>query len=234
MKLTTADATGRRRSAAENQERVLSAAQRLFAERGYMETTIDAIASEAGLSAPTVYAAFGSKHGILSRLLDRLVSGEPGGPSVLATAQARDVLAQQAPRRLLEKFGLHMAEILERVAPVYDAMKNAARSEPDVAELYARALGNRLRNLHALAAQLAARGALRRGVDAEEAGRTIWAMSSPEVRQLLLAHAGWSHERYASWLASVLAVAPRTSPRVRIMMAIHTATAAAIAPGQPK
>jgi AcrR family transcriptional regulator len=201
------DATGRRRTAAGNQERVLLAARRLFAERGYMETTIDAIAAEADLSAPTVYAAFGSKHGILSRLIDRLVSGEAGGPSVLSTAQARDVFAEEDPRRLLEKFAGHMAEILERVAPMYDAMKNAARSEPDVAALYARALGNRFRNLHALAERLAARGALRGGVDTEQAGRTIWAVSSPEVRQLLLAHAGWSHERYACWLATTLAAA---------------------------
>jgi len=206
-KKRTYDATGRRRAAVENKERILFAARSLFAERGYKETTIDAIAVAAGLSAPTVYAAFGSKHGVLSRLLDRLVSGEPGGPNVLGTAHARDVLAEEDPRRLLEKFAQHMAEILERVAPVYDAMKNAARSEPDVAELYARALGNRFRNLHALAERLAARGALRPGVDAEEAGRTIWAVSSPEVRQLLLAHAGWSHQRYASWLATTLAAA---------------------------
>lgn len=206
-KSRTYDSTRRRQRALENQERALAAARRLFGERGYAETTMEAIAAEAAIATPTLYAAFGSKHGILSRLLDRLVSGEPGGVSVLATARARAVFEEPDRRVALEKFARDMNEIQARVGPIYEAMKNAARSEADVAALYGRAQNNRFRNLQALAQSLAERGPLREGVTVDVAGRTLWVLASPEVRQMLLAHAGWSPDRYASWLADTLIAA---------------------------
>ena len=206
------DATGRRRRSAEAQERALLAACRLFAECGYRETTMEAIASEARMATPTLYAAFGSKHGILSRLLDRLVSGEPGGPSVLATAEAQAVFAEPDQHRALEKFAHQMDVIQDRLGAIYDVMKDAARSESDVAALYGRAQHNRYRNLEALAARLAERGPLRAGLSVKDAGRTIWVLASPEVRQMLLVHSGWSRRRYAEWLADTLCAALLPAP----------------------
>ena len=202
----TYDATQRRRRSAETQERALSVAACLFRERGYRETTMEAIAREARMATPTLYAAFGSKRGILSRLLDRLVSGEPGGPSVLATAEARAVFAEPEQGRAVEKFAHHMDAIQQRVGAIYDIMKDAARSEPDVATLYRRAQHNRYRNLAALASRLAERGPLRARLSVEDAARTIWVLASPEVRQMLL-DAGWSRQRYAAWLADILGAA---------------------------
>lgn len=203
----TYDASGRQQRAAANQERVLEVARRLFAERGYAETTIESIANEAGLAVPTVYAMFGAKRGVLSRLLDRLVSGDPTTPPVLQTAGAREVLAEPDPHRALALFAAHMTQIQDRVGPIMEVMKNAARSEPDVAELYARAQANRFRNLEAVAKKLAEQGALRAGLSIEDAGRTIWVLASPDTRQMLRAHAGWSAERYQAWLTTTLAAA---------------------------
>jgi AcrR family transcriptional regulator len=209
----TYDATHRRRRTAERQELALAAARRLFAERGYRETTMEAIAAEAGMATPTLYAAFGSKHGILSRLLDRLVSGEPGGPSVLATADARAVFAEPDRHRALRKFAHHMDAIQDRLGPIYEIMKDAARSEPDVARLYGRAQNNRFGNLEALAARLAEREPLRNGLSVEDAGRTVWVLASPEVRHMLLVHAGWTRARYEAWLGDTLCAALLLPPR---------------------
>lgn len=201
------DATRRRAHAAARQERVLDAARRLFAERGYAETTLEEIAGEAGVAVPTLYAAFQSKRGVLSRLLDRLVSGEPSAPPVLETEGARGVLAEPDRRRALARFAAHMSAIQARVGPTFEVMKSAARTEPDVAELLARAQRNRFANLERLAARLASLGPLREGLTVEDAGRTIWVMASTEVCQLLRAHAGWTDERYAAWLGDTLAAA---------------------------
>src|SRR5512143_3769598 len=95
------DASGRRQRAQENQERVLEVARRLFAERGYAETTIEMIAREATIAVPTVFAMFQSKRGVLAGLLNRLVSGEKGGPPLLQTAGAQAVMAANDPRRAL-------------------------------------------------------------------------------------------------------------------------------------
>ncbi len=201
------DASRRQRRAVESREHVLDVARRLFAERGYAETTMEAMATEGEIAVPTLYAAFQSKRGVLSALLNRLVSGEPGEPPILQSAGARTVLAEPDPRRALALFARDMSRIQERVGPTYEVMKNAARTEADVAELFARAQQNRFANLAAVAAQLSARGGLRKGLTVEEAGRTIWVLASPEVRQMLVTHAQWSSERYRVWLEDTLAAA---------------------------
>ena len=201
------DASRRQQRAAENQERALEVARRLFAERGYAETTMEEIATASKVAVPTLYAAFQSKRGVLSRLLDRLVSGEPSGPPILQTAGARAVFAEPDRRRALALFAAHMGVIQERIGPIYEVMKSAARTEADAAELFARVQKNRYANLEAVAARLSERGPLRQNLTVEEAARTIWVLASPEVRQMLVTQAGWSSERYQAWLGETLAAA---------------------------
>ena len=198
------DASRRRQQAEETRERMLNAAGRLFAGRGYAETTIEAIANEAQVAVPTVYAAFQSKRGVLSALLGRLASGERGAPPLLETARARIVLAETDPRRMLELFVDHLGQVQERVIPVYEVMKSAARSEPDVAELLARTQAGRLSNVGAVPARLGELGLLRPGLSVEEASRTVWVLTSPEVRQMLETFAAWSPDRYRAWLLDAL------------------------------
>jgi len=60
----------RRLSAAERRERILAAATTLFAERGYADAPIDAIARAAGVSPPVVYDHFASKLALYEAVLD--------------------------------------------------------------------------------------------------------------------------------------------------------------------
>lgn len=198
------DASKRRERALASQEHALEVARRLFADRGYTATTMEAIASEAGVAVPTLYAAFGSKRGMLSRSLDMLVSGERTATPILKTADAKGVLEEPNREAALALFARHMGQIQGRVASTYRTMKDAARTEADVAELYERAQSNRFKNLEALAERLADRGPLRRGLTVEDAGRTLWALASSEVRQLLVEQAGWTPERYEAWLGNTL------------------------------
>ena len=201
------DASGRRQRAQQSQERMLEVARELFAEKGYVETTMDEIAKGSEVAVPTLYAAFGSKRAILSKLIDRLVSGEPGGPPILQTPGAQQAMTDPDRTRALATYAHHMRQILARMTPVHEMIKSAARTEPELAELFARMQRNRFANMEALAKSLVDRGPLREGVGVEEAARTIWVLSSAEVRQLLLAHGGWSEERYEKWLADTLAAA---------------------------
>ena len=191
---------------------MLDVARRLFAERGYAETTMETIATEAGVAVPTLYASFKSKRGLLARLLGRLVVGEPRAASILETASARAVFAETDPRRALTLFASHMAEIQERIAIIYEVMRGASRTEPDVAEAFAAAQRTRLAMLTKVAAHLARLGGLRVGLTVEEAGRTIWVLASPETRHLLVSHGGHAPERYRAWLADTLAAAVAAQP----------------------
>jgi AcrR family transcriptional regulator len=62
--------TKRRLSAGERRERVLGAATAVFAERGYADAPIDAIATAAGVSPPVVYDHFASKLALYEAVLD--------------------------------------------------------------------------------------------------------------------------------------------------------------------
>src|ERR671919_2581142 len=50
---------------------VLDAALKLFVERGYDSTSMDAIAQAAGVTKPVVYACYPSKEELFAALLDR-------------------------------------------------------------------------------------------------------------------------------------------------------------------
>ena len=59
----------RRADAQRNHELVLSAARRLFAERGPANVSMDAIAAEAGVGKGTIFRAFGDRSGLISEIL---------------------------------------------------------------------------------------------------------------------------------------------------------------------
>lgn len=200
----TYDASGRQKRALENQERMLEVARRLFATRGYVETTMEEIAGEAGMAVPTVYAAFQSKRGLLSALLKQLIAGVPGGPPLLETEGARAVAAEPDARRALAMFVDHLLGVQERAIPMYEVMKHAARAEPEVAELLVRMQQYRYSNLETLAARFGELGVLRDGLSIEDASRTLWTITSPEVRQMLVAQAGWTTDKYRAWLEDTL------------------------------
>src|SRR5258708_38526773 len=62
--------------------RMVGAAYRLFCEKGYVATTMEAIAREAHVAVPTLYFTFRTKGAILGEVLGAAVMGfdEPVGP----------------------------------------------------------------------------------------------------------------------------------------------------------
>lgn len=75
MARARARATPRRQRAPAHVRRadLLDAAERCFAERGYHETTVDAIAERAGVSKGAFYWHFESKRDAFTALIDRMV-----------------------------------------------------------------------------------------------------------------------------------------------------------------
>jgi AcrR family transcriptional regulator len=191
----------RQEQADQTRLRVLDAADALFRQRGYERASIAAIATEAGVADETVYAHFKNKRTLLGELVQRAVRG--GDP--------RPVPEQSAPRALVsvpdqrEQLRLFAGDIvsrLERAAPLVALVGEAARGEPELAELLEQLHGHRLRNLRTLTEALATNGPLRLPRDA--ATETVWALTSPELHQLLVRQRGWSHRRYTTWLARSL------------------------------
>jgi AcrR family transcriptional regulator len=101
-----------RADAARNREKVLSAARRLFAERGVGNVTIEEVARAAGVGKGTVFHRFGDRAGLVMALVDdeeralqeRILRGPPplgpGVPPAERLAALVDALVD-----LLERYG---------------------------------------------------------------------------------------------------------------------------------
>jgi AcrR family transcriptional regulator len=192
----------RREQAEQTRARVLAAAAELFTAGGYAGTSVAAIAAAAGVSAETVYAGFGTKRALLGELVQLAVRG--GDPRPVPEQEGpRTLAAQTDQREQLRLFAADIAGRLERAAPLVAVVAAAARSEPELKELLAKLHEVRRRNLATLVDALAANGPLR--LPDREALDTVWALTSPELHQLLVRVRGWKRRRYAEWLGETLA-----------------------------
>jgi AcrR family transcriptional regulator len=192
----------RREQAEQTRRRVLDAAARLFELRGYEGASIAAIAEEARVSQETIYARFQNKRTLLGDLVHRAVRGDDPTP-VVEQAGPRAVAAATDQHEQLRLFAADIVLRLERAAPLITIVAGASRSEPELAELLARLHAHRRSNLRGLVDALAANGPLRLPID--EAVETVWALTSPELHQLLTRVGGWTRRRYCDWLADSLA-----------------------------
>jgi AcrR family transcriptional regulator len=192
----------RREQAEQTRERVLAAARHLFEERGYDGASIAAIAEEAGVSAESVYAHFGNKRTLLGELMRRAVRGDDAAP-VPEQRGPRAIAAETDQREQLRMFAADIVLRLERAAPLMAVVSGATRSDPELAELFTRLHADRLSNLGRLVAALDANGPLL--LDTDAATETVWALTSPELHQLLTRVRGWTRDRYCDWLSATLA-----------------------------
>ena len=76
VKSRTYDSSNRSRQAQETRRRIVAAAALLFMREGYSTTSISAIAEEAGVAVPTVYASLRSKANILRAVVELTVRGD--------------------------------------------------------------------------------------------------------------------------------------------------------------
>jgi AcrR family transcriptional regulator len=194
----------RTEQAAQTRMRILDAGGDLFAERGYVATTVDAVATQAGVAADTVYAIFGTKKALLSALIDLRVTGGSEGSDVLAGDGPQAVRAVTSQPEMVAGFAADIAARVERVRPIDDIMRSAAAIDPDIADLRVRMQENRFSKLRAFVGWLMAIGPLRDDMDIDEAAATVWTLTSPEVNRMLRDARGWSAQRYEQWLATTL------------------------------
>jgi AcrR family transcriptional regulator len=194
----------RQAQARETQSQIVQAARRLFIERGYTGTTIEQIAAEAGVAVETVYATFGSKRVVLSRLVHVSVVGDNEPVPLLERQGPQAVRRERDQRRQIAIFANDIRGIMERVGPVSGIMRTAAETEPDIAALLRGILEERLLGMTQFVSWLAGNGPLRDGLAIADAAETVWTLTSAEVHHLLTVDRGWSGDRYEAWLRDAL------------------------------
>ncbi|HET7654472.1 MAG TPA: helix-turn-helix domain-containing protein [Acidimicrobiales bacterium] len=196
----------RTRQAAATRARIVDAAGRLFAERGYAGTTIDAVASEADVAVETVYARFKNKRNLLDAYLDVSIVGDAEPVPLLERPAVRAVAAATDQREQVRLLARVMRGVLERNAPVHAVLRAAVAVDPDLDALAADDDVRRKTTQRAFVDMLRRRGPLRDGVSAGDAVETMAAIANPESYAYLTGRRGWTPARYERWLADSLRV----------------------------
>jgi len=182
---------------------VIEAARRLFLERGYGSTTVEAISEEASVPPATVYRLFSSKHGILKALFDVSIVGDHDDVPMAERPQVRSLTDGDAAQQLAG-FVRVIVQVNERVAPLYRILVSAAGTDPEAAALLDELTQQRQQGQRMVSRSLARAGALRPELKERDAADVVHALGSPELYGLLVGDRGWRPERYARWLERTL------------------------------
>jgi AcrR family transcriptional regulator len=183
---------------------VVDAARRLFDERGYAATTIEAISERSDTPQPTIYRLFASKLGILKAVIDVAIVGDDEDVAMADRPQVRALLADPDPRQQIVGFAALLRDLMARTAPVHRLLADAARSDTDAAALLDQIARQRQEGQRRVARSLARSGGLREGLRERDAADIIHTLASPEVYGLLVLDRGWTGERYECWIADAL------------------------------
>ncbi|PZF80635.1 TetR/AcrR family transcriptional regulator [Jiangella anatolica] len=198
------DATGRQAQAQVTRARILDAAQRLFLEQGYSATSVAQIAAAAGVSAPTVFAAYKSKVNLLKEAVDVAIVGDADAVPLAQRPVMRRVHEAATAAEMMGRYAEAVTEVGNRAVPIFMVAYRAADADPEIAGLVADLDRQRLAGAGMIADAVAARlGGL--GTEDHAALRdTIWTMNSPQLYDLLVGQRGWPVSRYRDWIETTL------------------------------
>ena len=203
-------------SRAETRRRLSVAASELFAEQGYTATTVSGIARRAGVSLQTLYLAWGSKRELLRAVLGEALSGTAGGIDTEYVPRLRALMAPAAqeshtePEHTVRAFAHVFRLIADRAATWWQIYRDAAATDPEIAQDWAALTALRRETTAALLQGLADEH-LPPGLGRDQMVDTAWTIASPETCDLLVRHTGYTLDAYERWVGDTLlaVVAPR-------------------------
>jgi AcrR family transcriptional regulator len=181
---------------------ICAAAHRLFADKGYLATSIDDIATEAGVARPTVFTAVGPKSTILRLVVDQALAGDDAAVPIAQRPWWREAIDEPDPVRSIHLHARNMCLINQRAAAVLRALETAASVDADARDVWDRFQQQRHEGLNEVAVALR-RKTDRLRYDEDTITDTLW-MLTPDAYLRLVRDAGWSVERFQRWLTDVL------------------------------
>jgi TetR/AcrR family transcriptional regulator, regulator of autoinduction and epiphytic fitness len=201
------DSSNRARQARETRRRIVEAAARLFVRDGYAATSVAAIAEEAAVAVPTVYAAFRSKAGLLRAVVDLTVRGDDEDAPLASRSDWQEMESRADPRAQLAHFARLYREICDREAAVFAQLEAAAGGDPEATQMLAEHDDRRYRTQTRLARSLRRKKELKPGMTTREAADLIWTLASERTYLALVRDRRWTPEKYERWVAEQLGAA---------------------------
>ena len=193
----------RTEQAATTRHLVLEAAWNLFTTRGYAATSVTEVARAAGVSVDTLYATVGRKPVLLREVVESAISGTDRA----IPADERDyVAAVRAADGAIAKIRVYAEAVVKmspRTAPVFIALRDAARSDPGCAALDDEIASRRASNMLLFAADLRASGDLRAEISNQFIADVVWATAGAAHYAQFTSGRGWNANQFGEYLCEL-------------------------------
>jgi AcrR family transcriptional regulator len=194
----------RRAKAAATRLAIIDAARRLFVDLGYSGASIQAIADVAGVSRATVFNAVGGKAALLKAAYDVATVGDDEPIPLPLRAEATAARLEPDPRRSIALYAGMIANIGERLAPIYEVFRAAAASDTEIGALWRDIQAERLKGARGFVGLLRDKGPLRVDVDDAAAGDIVWVLIDASLYHRLAGERGWTKSQFKAWLSGTL------------------------------
>jgi AcrR family transcriptional regulator len=194
----------REEQARQTRSKICTAAAAQFLDRGYAGATMRDIAAEAGVAVPTVEAAFGTKARLLKTVIDAAIAGDEAPVPMLERHWAARARAASDVSTVAAEFAGTLTASAQRADGLVLAALDAARLDPDIAEVAANLTRQREIMAAWLVDELTARSALRHGISRDEAIDTVWLLMDPAVFTQLTGQRKWTVMRFRAWFTDTV------------------------------
>ena len=194
----------RRERSEATRRKIIHAAEAEFLENGFHGATIASIAKRAGVAPQTVYFVFHNKGALISAVIDNAVLGEdaptvPQEADWWAAARA-EPSAVEALRIIVRGAGA----IFARASGISEILRAAALTDDEVRRTLDHHENLRYDGFREAIELLAAKGALKEGLDARTATDVLMTVYSASTYHLMTTERGWSHNQVIDWLCAAL------------------------------
>ena len=183
---------------------IIQAAGRLFVERGYSATSVDAVAEAAGVGRATVFTSVGGKAALLKAAYDVAVVGDDEPIPLPERPWARHVREGESQGERIGRYAEMVTMIDGRYAPIYEAFRGAASADPEVRELWQEIRAERRRGAGNFVRVVCELGPLRDGLEPEVAADVVWILNDPGLYHQLVLEQGWPPANFCTWLTETM------------------------------
>lgn len=191
----------REESARRTRAAIVAAASELFIARGYAATSLADVAAAAGVARPTVFAAFGSKPGLLRQVLDQALAGDDEPVPVARRPWFQPVWEAPTQEGALDAYARVCTLIGGRAAQAFEAVRRAADASPEMTELWNTLQANRRAGANMVVKHVQKLGPLQRGLGASRATDVLWLLNDPAHYHALVLQCGWRESVFTDWLS---------------------------------
>jgi hypothetical protein len=155
-----------------------------------------------------VFNAVGGKAALLRAAFRSAFGAAAGSPDesmpLVQRPRSIEVRASATAHDYLVGYAGVCTVIHHHMALIYEAIREAARADPEVAKLWTEVNDERHRGAHTIVADVRKRSPLRPGLNVAHAADVVWMLNDPVHFHMLVLGRGWPEARFSTWLARAL------------------------------